>query len=276
MNRIRRFFSGAWQPFTLGGAARFATDRFRRLLRLQLVAAVVCALGLVLVLIRCWIPVVPQAAAALPGPLTLADGRLSLPVQEPRILGETAWFALVADPEWTGSRGQLADLQLELGATGVRVRSLLGTADFPWDSRLFLRITPEDAPAWWQSRRLLVHACLGAGFGLLLLGSWWGLACLYALPAWFLCYLLDRPVSLPGAWRMCGAALMPGATFLMACLCLYGLRWIPLLALLLAFALHVFIGWIYVLGAPFMVPRTEQPETGGNPFNSTDAPAAKS
>ena len=54
-----------WQPLTFGGVAGFARARWTRLLLLQSIVAVFVAVTVVVLLSRCWFPVVTKAVQGL-------------------------------------------------------------------------------------------------------------------------------------------------------------------------------------------------------------------
>jgi len=80
-----------------------------------------------------------------------------------------------------------------------------------------------------------------------LLLDWAAMATLYFLPAWLVAFFTNRDLSLVGAWRVAGAAQLPGALFMAVAIVLYGLGAVDLIRLVLAAAVHVVIGWVYVL-----------------------------
>jgi hypothetical protein len=52
----------------------------------------------------------------------------------------------------------------------------------------------------------------------------------------------------------------------------YGLRVFGLGQLVLAWALHLLLGWLYLAVSPLFLPRlTDLPSAGKNPFGSSDA-----
>src|SRR6185295_13372251 len=95
------------------------------------------------------------------------------------------------------------------------------------------------------------------------------------LPLWFIAYLADRDVNWRGCWRAASAAMLPGALVMGGAVLLYGLRQLPLPGLMLAAALHVVIGWIYLIAAPFKFPKKQVSTAAGeNPFTGLKADTA--
>ncbi len=108
-----------------------------------------------------------------------------------------------------------------------------------------------------------------AALGLIavLLVSWNLLATLYCLPVWLISFLANRDLGLGSSWRLAGAALMPGAAFMILAMLAYGLAALDLVRLMAAGVLHFLIGWTW-LGLSFLWlgrPTGVQP-VGGNPF----------
>ncbi len=88
------------------------------------------------------------------------------------------------------------------------------------------------------------------------------------LVAWF----ADRELTLFGAWKLCGAALMPGTLLVALALRLYDWLTIDLMSLSFFYLGHLVMGLIYVLGSPLACPKlaapTENKPPPKNPFAS--------
>jgi len=168
------------------------------------------------------------------------------------------------DPE--GDTGQAADFQWEIGRHSDRLRSLLGFLDLPPRHQLNMPLDPVQTLAWWTSFQPLLLAGIASGTMIFLGISWVSLMLVYAPGARFIAFYFDRHCDASGALKLTAAALLPGALFLTGAIALYGLRWIPLIALLIAFALHFPIGWIYVAFAPLHLPKLNS-NSKGNPFS---------
>jgi hypothetical protein len=110
--------------------------------------------------------------------------------------------------------------------------------------------------------------------GLLLV--WAVLAWTYCLPVWLVGFFANRELSLRGSGRLAGAALMPGALFLIAAILLYGLGALDLVHLLAAAAAHIVIGWIYLVAGPLAAPlHPDLAEIKSNPFKPAPAPESE-
>ncbi len=264
-----------WQPLTFGGVASFARAPWARLLLLQAIVAVAIVGTVVLLLNRCWFPVVTQAVQNLHGYGAVRGARLAWPGKEPLVLAENHFLGLVMDAEETGGTGQIADVQLEFARERIKVVSLLGYASLPYPGGVEIELNRPTLDPWWNAWR---PAFVFGGVFATLLGLftiWFALATLFAVPLRVLAWFASRATSLGKCWRVAAAALLPGAVWMAGALLLYGLEQLPLVGLGVAFALHLVVDGVYLLGAPFCLPRKADrgvdPE--GNPF--TPAPEEK-
>ncbi|MBI5800341.1 MAG: hypothetical protein HZA92_06375 [Verrucomicrobia bacterium] len=267
--------SPVWQPLTFSGVAAFARARWTRLLLLQTLVAGFVAVTVVVFLGRCWFPVMTQAVQGLSGFGAVRGARLAWPAPEAVVLAENRFLGLVVDLEDGGSTGQIADLQVEFTRERIKFVSLLGQVSFPYPSGVELELNRQTLDPWWNAWRPAF--LLGGAFAtvLFLFVSWLALAVLYALPVRVLAWLAGRVASLGKSWRVAAAALLPGAAWVGGAVLLHALEQLSLVGLGVAFGLHFVVGWFYVLGAPFCLPRKEADAlvAGSNPF--TPAPAAE-
>jgi hypothetical protein len=88
----------------------------------------------------------------------------------------------------------------------------------------------------------------------------------YFLPAWLVGFFANRELSLGGSWRLAGAALMPGALLMCGALLLYGWGALDIVRLTVAAALHLVMGWVYVVASPLRLPRQAVATGKENPF----------
>jgi hypothetical protein len=143
---------------------------------------------------------------------------------------------------------------------------LFGYLDFPYPSGWRIAFNrPELEPKWgaWEAP-ILGLVVLGTVLGLL--AVWSLLAALHMMPVWLVAFFANRDLRLGEAWRMSGAALMPGALVMTLSLALYQLRVLDLVALAVVGVAHLAVAWIYLaVSVPFL-PRAESAGTAGNPF----------
>jgi hypothetical protein len=97
-----------------------------------------------------------------------------------------------------------------------------------------------------------------------LFASWIALGIVYAVPARLIALILKRSLSLWGAWKLSVAALLPGAILLTAAIGVYGLGQIRIAELVVTWAIHFAVGWIFIVGATIRLPRVQK--VVKNPF----------
>lgn len=264
-----------WQPLTFGGVAGFARARWTRLLLLQAIVAVFVAATVVLLLGRGWFPVVTRAVQGLSDFGAVRGARLAWPAKDAVVLAENHFLGLVVDLEESGGTGQIADLQIEFSRERIKVVSLLGYVSVPYPGGVEIELNRPTLDPWWNAWRPAFLFGGALATGLFLFASWSALAALYAVPVRVLAWFASRTVSFGKCWRVAAAALLPGAVWLGGAVFLYAVEQLPLVGLGVAFGLHFVVGWVYVLGAPFGLPRQEDDVLAGgaNPF--TPAPAAE-
>lgn len=260
--------SAPWQPLTFGGVAAFARARLGRLLLVESIFAALVAVAVMVVIHTGWGSAIERAIAELPEQGLLAGGRLDWRGPSPEILAENSLLSLVVDLEHSGVTGQVADLQVEFGRADFRLASSAGyyfAMAYPaaW-STPFNRRALEP---WWGAWKPVVLVGAGAAVYLWLMLTWAALGLVYSFPVRFLALWADRDAGRAAAWRAGAASLMPGCLLLAVAIALYGLQLLPLPGLLLAFAAHFVVGWVYVVGAAFRLPKIQGTEkTAGNPF----------
>lgn len=270
VERLRRFV-GAWQPFTGAGLAAFGDTSLSRLITFQLIAAVGIAVLVVGALRWTWVPVIERALPNLPESAPLQACRLLWPDTEARRLAENAWLAVVVRPSTNSAPddpGQTADLQLELQPSGFRIEGIFGHVDRPYPRTLNADLGRIPATAAWNAWRRPAAAMLGLGFTLFLMVSWWGLATAYAPFAWAFARVCRRPLSLAAAWKISAAALFVGAAVGAAGFAGYATGAIRLPGVLVTQALHVPIGWIWLIWGLLSSTSTPRParSKASNPF----------
>jgi hypothetical protein len=121
---------------------------------------------------------------------------------------------------------------------------------------------------WWGAWKPPLLALIAAGVIVALMLSWSILATLYFLPSWFLGFFANRNLTLLGSWRLSGAALMPGALFLLGTIFFYGVGVLDLIRLGALAAAHFVLGWAYVVISVLASPRhPAAAQSSQNPFN---------
>jgi hypothetical protein len=259
------------QPLTFGGVAAFAPASTGRLLLFQAAIALLAALAVAFLFESACVPVITQTIQGLPASGAIVDGQLSWTQARPlRTVGSTfLWISI--DPGDTLEPSEGADLEVELGKHQLRVRSVFGYLAVPYPNGYTIALNRNEVEPWWGAWHPAVTTGLGAATLVGLLVIWEILASLYAWPVRLISFYADRDLSWSGAWRLAAAALLSGAMFLVLALVAYACHQLNLMQLLAAAVLHFMIGWVYVLFAPFGLPRCVHTASAqpANPFKPT-------
>ncbi len=269
MQAMDRFFQTAWQPFTPRGVARFASASFGRLLVVQLIVALLAAAVVTWCVRTVWFPVVREAIQNLPEHGQVRSGRLQWVGASPQALGEGRCLALAVDLDHSGEARGASHVSLELGTVSVRVYSLFGYVEMPYPAGWAFALNRPEVSPWWGAWSPVILLGVFGGTMATLLASWAVLALAYCVPVWLLGRLLNRELCLRGAWRLCGAAQMPGALCLTVALVSYGLGWFDPLRLLVAFGAHLVVSWVCLVMAPLALSSV-QTAVQANPFAGVD------
>jgi hypothetical protein len=121
---------------------------------------------------------------------------------------------------------------------------------------------------WWGAWRPVVLVAAGLAVVVWLLLVWTVLAWIYAPAAKLVAWFCDRQLTWPGAWRLAGAALLPGAVLMALGLVLYGGQMVDVFGLGYFGTVHFLVGWVYLLAAPVFAPRVSSSQIIRNPFHS--------
>ena len=76
-------------------------------------------------------------------------------------------------------------------------------------------------------------------------------------------------MSCVAAWKLCGAALLPGAMLMAIAIILYALQLLDLFGLGLFVLAHIVVGWVYVAISPWFAPPSDSTSKRVNPFVPT-------
>ena len=255
----------AWEPVTPRGVAAFARASLERLIVVQSIFALIAVFVVVSLLSNGFFPAVDTAIGNLPDQGNLVRGKLNWAGDVPKILAEGHFLAFDIDPKHDSQLRLPAQFQFEFGENSLVIISLLGETEIPYPPGQSFYFNRTDLrPAWgaWAPD-ILGLAAIGTFFGLLL--AWWLLATLYFLPVWLIGFFSDRNLNFRAAWKLSGAALLPGALIMSLGLALYGFGVFDLVQLAFTFTMHLIIGWIYLLVSPMFLNRA-LPAEKENPF----------
>jgi hypothetical protein len=232
----------------------------------QFLLAFVAALAVASFFYNAFFPVVLTAIQNLPDNGQITSGQLTWTGDSFQNLAEGHFLAIDVDLDHSGQLRSTADVQVEFGRDSVRVFSLFGYADLYYPANDVIQFNrPQLEPLWGAYRaEILFFIALSAFIALPL--NWWLLATVYFLPVWLVGFFTNRDLSVPGSWKLCGAALLPGALLMSAGILLYGMGFYGLIAFAFIFAAHFILGWLYLLFALPFFTRTSSAPARGNPF----------
>jgi hypothetical protein len=253
-------------PLTPLGAAAFARASLTQLWVVQFVFALLIACVCSWFVATAWFPPVTAAIRLLPETGRIADGKLEWNDPNPEILSENRFLALSVDLNHEGQARSPAHVQLEFGATNLVVFSLFGRVTFPYAPDYVVQFNRPELDPWWGAWAPPILGLATLAGVVVFMTSWFLLGCLYWGPAWIFAFFCNRDLSWSGAWRLAGAALLPGAVFQAGAILLYGLGALDILHLLLAWVLHLMIGWIFLAATVLTCPRLKGIPVRGNPF----------
>ena len=162
-----------------------------------------------------------------------------------------------------------AHIGVEFGRRDLRVFSLFGYLTIPYPAGWIISFNRPELDPWWGawSPALLAIAAALVIVGLMV--CWTVLATFYFIPVWLVGLFADRDLTLPGSWRLAGAALMPGAFWLSTAIVLYALGVLSFITFMVSAALHFVVAWIFAVLAILASPRHPESTPGGNPFGGS-------
>ena len=262
----------AWEPLTPRGVAAFARATFSRLLLVQFIVALLSAAAVVWFLDDDCFPTITNAIQNLPATGEIRSGKLDWHGEPSQSLAEGKFLAFDVDLEHSGQIHSTANLQIEFGKDSIRIYSLLpGYSEItypPGRAAPFNRVELE--PLWgaWAAEILFI-VFIAVMLSLLL--TWWLLATVYFLPVWVLGFFANRDLNFRACWKLSGAALLPGALLMAACILLFDFGFIDLVRLGFLFAAHFALGWIYLLLSQLFLPRISGMPPKQNPFGQAKA-----
>jgi hypothetical protein len=260
------------EPFTPRGVASFAGAKWTRLFIAQIILACLAAASVICLFSHSYFPTVQTAIDNLPPDGEIRFGHLDW-TGSPQMLAESRSLAFVVDPYHSGQFLPSADIQIEFGQDTIRVFSLFGYVDFFYPLNYDLAFNRTDLSPQWKAWRAEILFAVALMTVISLLLTWWILATFYFLPVWLISFFTNRDLSLPGCWKLSGAALLPGALLMAAGFFLYGLGILGLFPFLFIFGAHVILGWIYLVCGVAFFTRVGTAPPPGNPFKH-DKPQA--
>jgi hypothetical protein len=263
----------AWQPFTFGGVAKFATAPLRRLFLVQLIFAVVTSASITWFASHAYGPVITQTIAQLPETAAIEGGEIT-GINTP-ITVQTKFVSVQIDTSNEPAFSELADCQIECRKMSGRacslLRSVLGCIEFDYPSDHKFSLARSHLEPWWGARQPLIWALTFVALVVYMIVSWALLAIVWTFVAKLVAWFADRRLSWFGGWKVCSAALMPGVLLLALAARLYHWQAIDLIALSFFYVGHLVVGLVYVIGGAFKCPKldfvaTKKEAKPKNPF----------
>ena len=254
----------AWQPFTFGGVAAFASGASLWLWALLLLTGLFLGWGVISYLETACYPAIEAGIQRLPPAAEIRHGVLRWPTNGVTELANTRLLSLVVNPESAPVPGQAADVALELTDRALTAQSLFGYWALPYPAHTQVPLGRTELEPLWAAWRPHVRVVLPLGVVLALLLFWIVLATLVAPGLRLLAALLRRDVTLGGCWRLALAALVPAGCGTAFGLLLYASRGFHLLDTLITWLLAHLYTVLLWCGAPFSLP----PRQPRSPFVS--------
>jgi hypothetical protein len=256
----------AWNPFTPAGVASFANSPLSQLLTVQFVGALLVFLSFTFYLDRSWATALDSAVENFPAGSRLQDGRLWVPGGDTVLLSTNRFVGIVYTER--DAADSVSDIKIRLSSTGLSIATLPGYIALPYPRSWSIALDRGSlSPRWGAWRSAVVPLTAGAGT-LGVVFSWILLAGLYAWPLRLLVFFRDKLTSRLGCWKLCAAALLPGALLMASATVFHTLGQIPIIGLAMAFVTHLLLGWAYVICGAVALPFLPEAERlRDNPFN---------
>jgi hypothetical protein len=215
-------------------------------------------------------PVITEEIQKMPQAARLARGKLAgIPGVQ---VSETKFLSITITADANAELDRSADLQIALRGDHVEISSILssafGSVEIDYAKESALDLSRAHLEPWWGAWRPVVLVGVGLAVAVWLMAVWAVLAWIYAPGAKLAAWFFDRQLSWAGAWRLAGAALLPGAALVAAGLVLYGGQMVDVFGLGYFGAVHFLVGWVYLVAAPLFAPRLSSARTNRNPFRS--------
>lgn len=147
----------------------------------------------------------------------------------------------------------------------------MGCSFFRYPPHLNIPFNRIEARAWWDAWQPMMLTAVAFSTFFFLFFIWSVLATLYCPVPRVVAYFAERSLTFPGAWRLAGAALMPGAVLMILGVVALGLGWIEPVRFVLVTGVHLLVPVAYLFISPFYLPSsTAHVQAAANPFG--DAP----
>ncbi|MBA4148379.1 MAG: hypothetical protein H0X66_09715 [Verrucomicrobia bacterium] len=241
-----------WQPFTPRGVARFTRASTNRLIIVQLISALIVAACVVWFLAVCYSPVILGAFQKLPDDAKISQQQLQ--GLQPGALAENRFLSIGVESVDNPFAG-IGDLQIRMGSTELKLCSLIGCVEIPYPAGWTISLARKSVEPRWGAWEPMLLAGTGLFTMLKLVVSWGVLGLIYMWVPKLIAFYADRELNGFDSWKLACAAQLPGAFFAAGAILLYGSGALDLIRFLILYALHIPVGWIYLVIAPFLLPK---------------------
>lgn len=238
-----------------------------RVLVVELIVAFLAAATVIWFLLTAWFPMVAGAVAALPETGEIRAGKLDWHGESPVTLAENRFLAFTVDLTHEGTARSPAHIQVEFGKRDLQIFSLLGFVGYDYRRDWVVPFNHEGLVPWWGAWKpaLLGITAISVTAGMMVI--WIVLGTVYAIPVRLAGFFMNRDLTLRGSWCLASAALMPGALLMLGAILCYGWAVFGLIELAVAAALHLLVGWFYLVASTRRLPLQSAAETvKPNPF----------
>jgi len=264
----------AWQPLTFGGVARFARAGIGRIYLFQLLFAALCGGVCIWFFATAWAPVVDEAIRQLPDQGVMNRGVLEWKGRSPVRLAGSANLSLGVDLNASVPDAEVGDWVFVFSRKEILASSIFGVFAAAYPVQWSFPVNQQELDPWWGARKPFILAGIGAVVALGLLVFWLIMSLAYAPVARLGAFILDRKLSMSGAWRLAMMALMPGSLWICVSLILYETRALEIIGFLAAYILHFVVGWVYLMGALYNLPSSIS-TAEANPFDASPSPPSE-
>lgn len=185
----------------------------------------------------------------------MKSGKLSWSGASPVLLAEGHFLAFDVDTNHTGTLRSPAQVQVEFGRDDIFFYSLAGYREWPYPKDWSFGFDRVTLQPWWGAWEAPTQWLAFAGTMSWCLAAWTVLATIYFFPIWLAGLFANRDLKIGQSWKLAGAALMPGAAVMIAAIILYGLGVLDLVSFSAIVAVHVLVGWVYLVWTVCTWPR---------------------
>ncbi len=264
----------AWQPLTFGGVARFARAHLARIYLMQILFAAISGGVCIWFFATAWSPVIGEAIRQLPEQGALNRGVLEWKGHFPVRLAASAHVSIAVDLDVSMPDAEVGDWVFVFNRKEILASSIFGVFAASYPREWSFPVNRPYLEPWWGAHKPFLLAGIGVAVGVALLVCWMIMSLVYAPVVRLGAFILDRKLSMSGAWRLAMMALMPGSLWVCVSLILYETRTLEIIGFLAAYILHFIVGWVYVTGALYNLPSSIS-SAEANPFDASASPPAE-